>query len=221
MKKHLTSYIATTAYFGFLFSSENVPTCPIEFLSVGHVNIVVDDIEKATAFYGNALGAKPVQDFPHFRNIGFAKSAGFMENPQEVDVTIRFLVLPTPEHFHLELMEYHLPKGNTITTPFQTHDRGGVRHIALRVHHIDQAFLYLKTVEGVKMISSSPEYLPYKIDAIATDEFRFFDPVLEADEIEKQKVCDIVGGIRYFYFIDPYGVQWELEQGHEDIGSNT
>lgn len=57
------------------------------------------------------------------------------------------------------------------------------------------------------MISSSSEYFPYKIDSITADEFRFFDPALEINQEEKQKVCDIIGGIRYFYFTDPYGVQ--------------
>ena len=191
----------------------------IKFSTLGHINIVVDDIEEATDFYVRSLGASPVQDFPHFRNLGFAKSAGFMENPEEVDVSIRFLQIPTPDGVYLELMQYHRPAGDESVRTFKTNDQGGVRHVAFRVENIDETFAHLKGCEGVRMISDSPEYRPYKIDKITPEEFRFFDPSLESDESEKEKVCDIVGGIRYFYFIDPYGVQWELEQGHSDIGA--
>jgi maltose O-acetyltransferase len=34
----------------------------------------------------------------------------------------------------------------------------------------------------------------------------------------KQKAADILGNTKYFYFIDKYGLQWEFEQGHTDIG---
>jgi len=34
----------------------------------------------------------------------------------------------------------------------------------------------------------------------------------------KNEVVDVIGGIRYFYFIDKYGIQWEFEEGHTDIG---
>ena len=70
------------------------------------------------------------------------------------------------------------------------------------------------------MISSHPDYAPYKIDSIKPEDFKYFDPNLENDPIEKQKVCNIVGNTYYFYFVDPYGVQLELEQGHTDIGSS-
>lgn len=46
----------------------------------------------------------------------------------------------------------------------------------------------------------------------------FFDEELEKDKKQKEDVCNIVSNIKYFYFIDKYGVQWELEQGHNDIG---
>ena len=74
----------------------------IQYDTLGHINIIVDDVERATEFYVRALGAVPMQDFPHFRNIGFAKSAGFLEHPENVDVTIRFLRLPTPDGVFIE-----------------------------------------------------------------------------------------------------------------------
>lgn len=191
----------------------------IEFESLGHINIVVDDMERATAFYGQAFGAVPLQDFPHFRNVGFARSAGFMEKPEEVDVTIRFLRLPTPEGLILELMEYHQPPGLVCSQDKVAHGLGCVGHIALRVRNIDETFAHLRATEGIRMMHPSPDYQPFKIDAIEPDEFKFFDETLEQNAAEKQNVCRIVGSIRYFYVIDPYGVQWEFEHGHTDIGS--
>ena len=37
---------------------------------------------------------------------------------------------------------------------------------------------------------------------------------------EKEKVCGIIGKIRFFYIVDKYGIQWEFEEGHTDIGSD-
>lgn len=191
----------------------------IQFESLGHINIVVDDVNHATAFYGKAFGAVPIQDFPHFKNVGFAKSAGFLENPEAVDVTIRFLKLPTPEGLILELMEYHHPAGVVCCRNKVAHGLGCVGHVALRVKNIEESFDHLKAVDGVRMINRSPAYRPFKIDAIQSREFKFYDEAMEQNGEEKAKVCRIVGRIRYFYFIDPYGVQWELEQGHTDMGS--
>lgn len=191
----------------------------IQYQSLGHINIVVDDAEQATAFYTKAFGAVPVQDFPHFKNAGFARSAGFLDNPEAVDVTIRFLRLPTPEGLVLELMQYHHPAGVVCCRDKVANGLGCVGHIALRVKNIDEAFAHLRTVDGVRMINASSSYRPFKIDTIQPDEFRFYDEATEQNAKEKDDVCRIIGSIRYFYFLDPYGVQWELEQGHTDIGS--
>jgi catechol 2,3-dioxygenase-like lactoylglutathione lyase family enzyme len=191
----------------------------IQYESLGHINIVVDDADRATAFYTKVFGAVPVQDFPHFKNVGFAWSAGFLDNPEAVDVTIRFLRLPTPEGLMLELKQYHHPAGIVCCHDKGANGRGCVGHIALRIKNIDEAFEHLKKVDGVRMINASSSYRPFKIDTIQPDEFRFYDETMEQNAKAKEDVCRIVGAIRYFYFLDPYGVQWELEQGHTDIGS--
>lgn len=190
----------------------------IQFEGLSHINIVVDDMNKAMTFYQKIFGAMPQQSFPHFKNNGFAQSAGFMAKPEDVDVTITFLEIPNTGVF-LELMQYHYPSGEQSVNYKQTNDVGNVGHIALKVSNIEQAFEFVKMQQGVKLISDDDNYQPFKIDAIKPGEFHFFDKSKEADEPEKQAVCDLVSNIRYFYFIDPYGVQWELEQGHSDIGS--
>ncbi len=190
----------------------------INLKTLGHINIVVEEINEATEFYKQLFGAIPFQNFPHFKNEGFAKSAGFLDNPEEIDVTIRFLKLPTQDNIVIELMEYHNPCGNSIKNIKKVNDRNLVGHIALKVDNIEEAFEHVKMVQGTRIINKSPNYKPYKIDSIDVSDFHFYDKNLEEDRDEKKKVCDIIENINFFYFIDKYGIQWELEEGHSDIG---
>ena len=190
----------------------------IQFEGFSHINIVVDDMDDAIEFYQRVFGALPKQSFPCFENVGFAKSAGFMEEPEEVSVTITFLEIPNTGVF-LELMQYHNPEGMENLDEKYSNDIGNVGHIALKIKNIEDAFEFVKVQKGVQLISDDRNYQPFKIDDITQNEFYFFDKVKETNESEKQAVCDVVSNIRYFYFIDPYGVQWEFEQGHSDIGS--
>lgn len=189
----------------------------IKYIGLGHICIIVDSVEQATEFYQRALGAIPIQEFPHFKNIGFAKAAGFLQEPEKVDVSISFLLLPGTK-ICLELMEYHSPLGNRKVEFFKAYDVSGVRHVCLKVANIDEAFNHLKSISGITMINQSEEYQPFRIDQITPNDFKFFDLDLENSLEEKEKVCQVVGNTRYFYFLDPYGIQWELEQGHDDIG---
>ncbi len=192
----------------------------IEFDTLGHINIVVDNIEEASGFYQELFGAVPMQDFPHLKNNGFAKSAGFLSRPDEVDVTVRFLQLPTKEGVIIELMEYHNPQGKYIEHYKRPNDRNCLGHVAFRVKNIDEAFEHVRNTEGVRFINDSDEYKAFKMDKIKPEEFIFFDEKLESDPGEKENVCEIIGNIRYFYIVDKYGIQWELEAGHTDIGSD-
>ena len=45
----------------------------IEFDGFGHINIIIDDLDKAAEYYVGLLGAEKVQEFPHFKNVGFLK----------------------------------------------------------------------------------------------------------------------------------------------------
>lgn len=45
----------------------------MNFCGLGHINVVVDDIDVATEFYTRVLSAIPQQDFPYFKNAGFLK----------------------------------------------------------------------------------------------------------------------------------------------------
>jgi methylmalonyl-CoA/ethylmalonyl-CoA epimerase len=185
--------------------------------SLGHINIIVDDLEAATEHYCRILSCEPVQTFPHFKNIGFSKSAGFLTDPDKVDVSIRFLRIKTTGIF-LELMEYHNPKGEDKIQVRRTNDLGGPRHICLKVKNIHEAFSFIKSQKDIRLITDSPSYKPFKIDPITPDEFYFHDPKENANHESKLNICKIIAQISYFYFVDKYGIQWEFEEGHDDIG---
>lgn len=192
----------------------------MKFLGLGHVSIVVEDIEIASEFYIRVFGAIPQQNFPHFKNVGFAKSAGFLTCHDDVNVTIRFLEIPGTPVF-LELMQYHYPVGDVVNVNMnkKANDIGGVGHICLKVDDVDMAFDFIKNQKDIVLINSSDGYKPCKIDNITPDKFMFFDEIKESDISEKKSVCKVIGEIKYFYFIDKHGIQWEFEQGHSDIGS--
>lgn len=159
-------------------------------LGISHINVVVDDIEKATEFYARTLGFEPASNddgemyYCDVNMPSFANNAGFVG--QEVIVDVRFL-----QHkgsgLYLELMHYQSPIGNQEIEVKATNDLGGPRHIALEVANIEEAYSFLQAQADVSMINPSEEYGP-------PEELTPFP-------------------IKFFYWIDPWGVQWEMEQG--------
>jgi catechol 2,3-dioxygenase-like lactoylglutathione lyase family enzyme len=96
------------------FALSNFQTHMFSFDSLGHINVVVTDLEEATRFYQTLFGASVEQTFPHFKNVGFARSAGFLTDPESVDVSIRFLKVPfgRSEDLFLELFVFRRePRG--------------------------------------------------------------------------------------------------------------
>jgi methylmalonyl-CoA/ethylmalonyl-CoA epimerase len=188
--------------------------------SLGHINVVVTDLEEATRFYQTLFGASVEQTFPHFKNVGFARSAGFLTDPESVEVSIRFLKVPfgRSEDLFLELFVFHHPPGQQEIRARKTNDVGGPRHVCLRVTNIDEVFAHVKSVEGVHLINESPEYRPYFISPITPRAIELPGASRDATQA-KEEICEIVSGIRFFYAIDRYGIEWEFEEGHADIGT--
>ena len=191
----------------------------IEFCGLGHINIVVDDIDEGISFYSTALQAVPYQIFRNFKNAGFSKAAGFLSNADDIELNIAFLDIPNTG-LTLELMQYITPETNNKVETNEVFTVAGVRHVALKVNNIEQAFQKVSQMSGIELISSSKDYQPYKIDTIQDTDFKFCDPMLECDMTKKREVVDCIGKTKYFYFIDKYGVQWEFEQGHTDVGND-
>jgi methylmalonyl-CoA/ethylmalonyl-CoA epimerase len=190
------------------------------FDSLGRINVVVPDLEEATRFYQALFDASVEQTFPHFKNPGFARSVGYLEDPESVDVSTRFLKIPfgRSQDLFLELFTFHSPAGRQEITLRKTNDVGGPRHVCLRVTNIDEVFAHVKSLGGVHLINDSPEYRPFFISPIERCAIEV--PGADRDTAgAREAICEIVEGIRFFYAIDRYGIQWEFEEGHADIGT--
>ena len=185
----------------------------LNFTEFAHINIVVNDIDEGVEYYQQLLEAEPVQIFRDFKNIGFAKAAGFLDEPNNIKLSIAFMRVPGTT-LMLELMEYKYPETNEDKYLVSVNKINGVRHVALEIQNIKEAFEYIKTCPDVSLINSSERYEPYKIDNIDTSEVKFYDEAMEADINAKLQLCQTIGNTYYFYFIDRYGVQWEFEQGN-------
>lgn len=144
----------------------------IEFCGLGHINIVVDDIDEGISFYSTALQAVPYQIFRNFKNAGFSKAAGFLSNADDIELNIAFLDIPNTG-LTLELMQYITPETNNKVETNEVFTVAGVRHVALKVNNIEQAFQKVSQMSGIELISSSKDYQPYKIDTIQDTDFKF------------------------------------------------
>lgn len=154
--------------------------------ALDHLNIVVDDINDAANFYQSLFGAKKIRTFPHFKNKGFAKAAGFLEKPENLDVSMAYLKIPNVET-RLELFCFHYPKGNSTIQFKKTNDIGGIRHTCFQVDDINLAFEHVSNHSGITMINLSPMYKPVKIDNITINQFIFASDKREKNVKEKQK----------------------------------
>lgn len=160
-------------------------------LGMSHINVIVPSIKEATEYYGRVLGFEQAYDHDgnkmNYQDVEmkpFALDAGLMDG--EVNVDVCFLKHPQAK-IYLELMAYHTPKGkDALPEQPKTYDMGGPRHIAMEVSNCNEVFEYLSKQDGVTMISSSRAYHPVQLDGFP---------------------------ITFFYWIDIYGIQWEMEEG--------
>jgi catechol 2,3-dioxygenase-like lactoylglutathione lyase family enzyme len=155
----------------------------------------VDDIEAATEFYCAVLGferasnADGPMDYPGVALASFARNAGF-DNGQ-VSLSVRFLKHPEAG-LYLELFTYQHPKGDQTIHRRRTNDLGGIRHVALEVTDVVAAHAFIRIQQeaygkrGRQIEILGGGHIP---EAITPYPYKFF------------------------YWIDPWGVQWEMEQG--------
>ena len=132
-------------------------------------------------------------------------------------MSIAFLNIPGAR-LTLELMEYHHPQGRKEPVFFAANDVSGARHVALKVTNIEQAFLHVKAMPDTRLINDSGRYRVFQISPTTPEEVRFFDQDLRETDQRNVDTAEILSQVRYFYFLDKYGLQWEFEQGHTDIG---
>ncbi|MEX0335197.1 nucleoside hydrolase [Vibrio tubiashii] len=169
-------------------SEENVGSY---VLGLSHINIIVDDVDNAAEYYHRVLGFERAIDDQgqkmDYRNVSmeeFNQDAGLAD--QDVELDVLFLKHPSAS-IYLELMRYHRPIGKSEIPPQpKTYDLGGPRHIALEVSNCSAVFNHLKEQDDVTMIDPSDDYHPEVLNGFP---------------------------ISFFYWIDKYGVQWEMEEG--------
>ncbi len=188
-----------------------------QFTGLSHVCIFVDDMMEAVSYYQKLLGAIPDHYLPHWKNKGFFKAAGFIKEAADGDVSIAFLNVPGTK-LTLELMQYHYPEGRKEPVFFAANDVSGARHVALKITNIDEAFEYIKSMPDTRLINESEDYRVFQISETTPEDVVFFDQDLRERDERNTNTARILSGVKYFYFIDKYGLQWEFEQGHSDIG---
>ncbi len=198
------------------FDSEIKAAMP-KFTGLSHICIFVEDIDTAAAYYKRLLGASVDHYLPNWKNPGFFKAAGFIQEAQEGQVSIAFLNVPGTK-LTIELMRYHYPTGRTEPVIFAANDVSGARHVALKVTNIEEAFLHVKSMPDTRLINESDEYKVFKISDTKPTEVRFVDQDLREIDQRNIDAAAVLSQVKYFYFIDRYGLQWEFEQGHTDIG---
>ena len=153
----------------------------------------------------------------HWKTDGFFKAGGFREEAAHGDGSIACVTVPGTK-LTLELMQYHYPQGRKEPVFFAANDVSGARHVALKITNIDEAFLHIKAMPDTRLINQTEDYRVFQISETSPSEVRFFDQDLQESDDRNIQTAKILSGVRYFYFIDKYGLQWEFEQGHTDIG---
>ena len=197
--------------------NSNVQAAMPKFAGLSHVCIFVDDMMEAVDYYQKLLGVVPDHYLSHWRNEGFFKAGGFVKEAADGDVSIAFVNVPGTK-LTLELMQYHSPEGRKEPVFFAANDVSGARHVALKITNIDEAFLHIKSMPDTRLINETDDYQVFQISETYPDEVHFFDQDMKEMDERKQQTAKILSEVRYFYFIDKYGLQWEFEQGHTDIG---
>lgn len=187
------------------------------FTGLSHVCIFVDDMMEAVEYYQKLLGVAPDHYLPHWRNEGFFRAAGFVREAAKGDVSIAFVNVPGTK-LTLELMQYHYPHGRTEPVVFAANDVSGARHVALKITNIEEAFEHVKAMPDTRLINPTEEYRVFQISDTRPEEVFFFDQKPGEMDARNAETAKILSGVKYFYFIDKYGLQWEFEQGHSDIG---
>ncbi len=186
-------------------------------IGLSHICIFVDDMEQAVDYYRALLGVQPDHCLPHWKNEGFFRAGGFVDEAADGDVSIAFVNVPGTK-LTLELMQYHYPKGRTEPVIFAANDVSGARHVALKVTNIEAAFAHVQSMPDTRLINETEAYRVYQISETQPSDVRFFDQAPGETDERNTETAKILGQVRYFYFIDRYGLQWEFEQGHTDIG---
>jgi hypothetical protein len=136
-----------------------------------------------------AANAEGAMDYPGVDLASFARDAGLDDDRLSLD--IRFLKHPEVG-VYVELFTYHHPKGDQTIPRRETNDLGGVRHVAIEVPDAVAAHAFIRSQKqayanrGLHIEILGQDHAPEELTPFP---------------------------YKFFYWIDPWGVQWEMEQG--------
>jgi len=158
--------------------------------AMSHINIVVhDSVDEAINYYTGLLGFEETSndwgpmDYRDVFSYKFCIDAGL---PEDCGVDIVFLKHEIV-NIYLELFYYHAPDSNKNITIQNGIDAGGIRHFAFEVFDAVAAYNELKSKDH------QGTFITQQV------------PILLDDDYDAP--------LKFFYWIDKYGVQWEFEEG--------
>jgi len=212
-----TKYIIWIFLFTFfqtihLFGEEG--TQMINYVDFGYICISVDDIEQASEFYKKVFQAKLIDSIPHLKNIGYAKCAGFLDEPETLDMSIRYLSI---SNLFIELQQIHAPKE---TVKNQESEKNIIKVdiskpvIVLRIKNIEKAFNHIKNQDGIKLANESDDYKPFQLSKVTSDQIHFYDEDLDKNKEKKEEAAKRISNIKYFMLCDKYGIQWSFVENN-------
>ena len=135
---------------------------------IDHVNIVVDDIERAAQFYGEVLGL--VRGFEKTLEGAWIEKVTGISGARALCV---FMEVPNAKT-RLELLQFLTPQGTSFSQNKMPNARG-IRHIAFTVDNLDALIENLQkwNVE----IVSEPVEVPFAVGNLGRKRlFYFYDP---------------------------------------------
>lgn len=186
------------------------------FTGLSHICINVNQLRVAVDYYGRLLGAQPQYCLPYWQNEGFFKAAGFLWEATRGEASVAILQVPGTG-LTLQLTQYHYPVGRSEPVTFASNDVSGVRHVALKVSNIEEAFAHVKATSDTRLITMEEGYRVFEISRTLPEEVYFFDQDLQKADKRSEVAAAILSQLRCFSFMDKYGIQWEFQQGYSDI----
>lgn len=176
-----------------------------------HVCVIVPDIMEAFDFYQRLLGVESVRCIAHYRDERLFQAAGFAEYPGTGEAAVCFLSVPGAG-LTFRLLEYDPPEGQS--EPITLHAEGinGTRQVTVAVENIERAFAYIQAQPDVLLINHALESRTYLITRTEPEELRH----LSTAAGPSRDTIRILSGVKHFYFIDKYGLQWNFTQGHSE-----
>jgi len=193
---------------GFLLHSYVLPNGPANSKPFGrfglrglsHICINVDDVEEAAEWYARVFDYeywvgkingkfifKNMQNYQICRKIGLDS-----ESAKSCRFDVAWIHHP---HMHLTLELFHWldPVATNNYEQPKPWDKGGIRHISISVgDDAAEIFHRMKNEPGVEMVNKHADYSP---DFMSLPKMPW----------------------KFFYIIDPFGVQWEFESGDPDV----